>query len=318
MAGNELEEPIESAAPTPTAPIAVGRIGRRVHRRRLHRRMGVSVASVLLIGSLVALAVEIPNRRGRDTVAAGPAASRRIPVELHGDAATTELRLLDGSQLRLTLPHSLAQDLGGVTFADVELHASLSAGPPRGWRIDVSVGSVKSLLPGGEPLVVPPSSRASAAIVDPTSHRLGLQYGSWALVASGESMTDADIDALLTNVVLLETADGFVEYRGSLPLWTVDSPDAGLRSSQAGLSVFIGDNCPLTTAPRRTAQGLDSYRIDDPASSRGLAELCDRTDHLRIDLHAARPLTDEALDTVRLEVRSVGMTLAAVQRGEHP
>jgi len=209
-----------------------------------------------------------------------------------------ELRLLDGTRLRWTLPDALGRAMAGMTFADLVLNASVCAGPaPRGWRIDVAVGSVDSPVPGGEPIMAPPSSRISAAIVDRPNRRLALQFGPWALVASGDSLTDADIATLLAGVALAATPDGFVEYRGSLPLWTIDDAFARLGGTQASLSVFLGDDCSLTELPRLTAGGLDSYRSVNPDGPPGSAVLCDRVNQLRIGVHTSRPLTDEEIVT---------------------
>lgn len=324
MAANEVKELLESAAPTPRAPLDIEQIERRAHRRQRHRRMTVSIGSLLVIGSLIALAGQISDSRGRDTVAAGPASSRRIPIELGERTATVQVRLLDGTQVRLTLPAAVGRDLVGMTLADLELHGSLyadpAARPPRGWAIDVAVGSVERLIPGGEPLEMPSLSPASAATIDretPPGHRLGLQFGSWTLVVRGDSITDADINALLTGVALAESPDGFVEYRGPFPLWLADAPEARLGGSQVGVSVFLYDSCPEGSFMRPTPNGLESYRVENAYGPGGLVELCDRVNRLRIRLDTPRPLTDQEIDAVRVKVLSIGQTLAAVQRGEH-
>lgn len=321
MAANEVRELLESAAPTPTAPLDMGHIERRAHHRRRRRHMTVSVASLLVVGLLVGLAAQIPDSRGRHTVVAGPSASRKVPVQLRAGTATAQIRLLDGTQLRLTLPQAVGRDLAGMTFADLELHGSVYAGPaPHGWRIDVAVGSIEKLVPAGEPLVVPPSSAASAATVDRPSDRLALQFGSWALVASGDSLTDADLDVLLTGIALAETPDGFVEYRGSLPLWPVDDADARLAGTRTAISVFLGGGgCSSTVFPRLTAGGLESYRWQNPDDfPGGTTELCDRLNGLRVRLHTSALVSDGEIDRVRVEVVAVGSTLAALRRGEHP
>jgi hypothetical protein len=83
MAANEVRELLETAAPAPKAPLDIGQIERRAYRRRRRRHMMAGAASLLVIGLLIGLAVEIPDSRGRDTVVAGPGASRKIPVEFH-------------------------------------------------------------------------------------------------------------------------------------------------------------------------------------------------------------------------------------------
>ena len=320
MATDEVRELLESAAPTPTSPLVIGHIERRVHQRRRRRRMAVSVASLMAIGLLVPLAVRIPHSRGHDTVIAGSASSGQIVVQFSGSSATTEIHLLDGTRLRLALPQSVGRALVGVPYADVQLHGALYADPAarshRGWVVDVSIGSVATLVPGGDPLVLPPTSRASAAVVDRAGHRLGLQFGRWTLLVTGDSLTDADVDTLLTGVALVETPDGFVEYRGSLALGVVDAPDARLARGQVGISVFLGDSCPIGNVMRTTRNGLESYRNADVSG--GVVELCDRVNRLRIVLDTSHPLSDHEIDAVRVTMLSIGQTLAGLQRGEHP
>lgn len=318
--GRDLTGLLESAAPTPRIGLDIGGIRRRAHRRRGRRRVVLGIASVLVVGLFVGLVAQVVGRRDPHTVIAGPPSSRRIPLDFGAGTATTEIGLLDGTRLRLSLPEAVGRGLAGMTFADLEYHGSIYAGPaPHGWRIDVAVGSMEKLVPGGEPLVVPPSARAGAGTVDRPGHRLGLQFGSWALVASGDSLTDADLGTLLAGVALAETPDGFLEYRGSLRLWLVDGADARLGGSQTAVSVFLSNLCPPRVAPRPTAGGLESYPTDNPDGSPGAdAELCDRANPLTIRLHTSRPLTDGEIDRVRVQVVSVGSTLAALRRGEHP
>lgn len=321
MESRDLGELLQSAAPTPKTALDMGQIERRAHRRRGRRRVISTVVFLSTVGLVVGVATRLPSSEDRNTVFAGPPSPRTIPVQFRAGIATTEMSLLDGTRLRLSMPEAVGSRVAGMTFADMELHGSVYAGPaPHGWRIDVAVASIERLVPGGEPIVVPPSSRASAAVVDRPGRRLAVQFGSWALVASGDSLADADIDTLLTGVALVENPDGFVEYRGSLPLWPVDDADARLGGTQTAVSVFLGrSGCELTVSPRLTAGGLDSYRLDPPDQrSSGSTLLCDRVNQLRIILDASRPLTDDEIDQVRIKVMSLGPTLAALQRGEHP
>lgn len=124
--------------------------------RRRRRRMTVGMGSLLVMGSLIALAVQIPDSRDGRTVVAGPTSSRTIPIEVGTHTATVQIRLLDGTQVRLTLPAALGEALADTTFSDVELHGSLyenwGAQPSRGWRIDVAVGSIETLSPAANHL----------------------------------------------------------------------------------------------------------------------------------------------------------------------
>lgn len=110
-------------------------------------------ASVLLVGPLIGLTLHISDSQGPETVIAGPASPRNLPVEFDADTATVEIGLLDGTRLRVTVPDESARVLANMTFADLEWHGALSAErgqpPPKAWRIDVARGSVDSLIPGG-------------------------------------------------------------------------------------------------------------------------------------------------------------------------
>jgi len=96
----------------------------------------------------------------------------------------------------------------------------------------------------------------------------------------------------------------------------VDAPDVRLGRDYVGISVFLGDTCPAGDVTHTTPDGLESYR--NAYVSGGHVELCDRVNRLRIALDTSRPLTDQELDAVGVTVLSIGHTLAAIQRGEHP
>lgn len=139
------------------------------------------------------------------------------------------------------------------------------------------------------------------------------------MISHGD-FTEVDVKTILTDVSLVETPEGFVEYRGSLYLWPVDSADAALGYGRGGMSVFIQrDGClPAAMNRRPNGKGLDASRVEELPSGSRLTEFCDRANGLRISLESSRPLTDQEIDQVRVDVRKVGPTLAAMQRGERP
>lgn len=263
-------------------------VGRRVGRRRQRRRVVRGVASGAVMAGFILIAVLV-----RTT------ASTTLPVTVGTGRGTVEVRLLDGTLVRLTLPRVLAEPLARMTQADVQLHGSVSAGPTRAWAIDVSRGSVNDIVSEGRHVALPRSSHASVAVVDGSGRRLAVQFGAWALVASGDSMTDVDIDTLLADVSLVERPDGYVEYRGTLALWAVDRPDVTIGDDRNQVAVILGDNCTGSAAG-------------------GFTEVCDHANRLRVNIRAARPLSVEEVADVRVQVLSVGSSLAAIQRGEHP
>lgn len=171
---------------------------------------------------------------------------------------------------------------------------------------------VRNVEPAGERLQVPASSAATAARVDRSDHRLALQMGSWAVMASGDSLTDADVDLLLEGIDLDETSDGFVEYRGSLLLWVVDSPDIRLHGDDASLSEFLRP-CSTSTADTKPT-GLTVSRVNDPNRGSHLTALCDVKNHIEIWLETPTPLEDEEVEGVDVQVLAVGSTLSAIQQ----
>lgn len=316
MAARDLDELLECAAPIPTAALDVAAVGCRARGRR-RRRQGALATASLLVVLLIGVVALLSGPGRRHTVVAGPPSARAIPLVVGPDVTALPIDLLDGTRINLGLPEPFAQGLTGVTFANLALHGSLyaPAGGNRGWRIDVVAGSIDTLVPGGEPLSVPSGSGASAAIVDRPGHRLGLQFGSWALVASGDTLTPADIKDRLAGVALTETPDGFVEYRGSLPLWIVDSPDAALTGRSLDVSVFLRD-CS-SQSPQSLASGLTFERVAAPDGS-SVTVLCDPSRRIEVQLRGAMPMTDEELYQVRIDLAFVGPTLAAIQAGRHP
>ncbi len=317
MAARDLEELLESAAPIPSAALDIAAVGQRARSRR-RRLQGVRVAaSLVVVGMLIGVAALVSTSGHRRTVVAGPPpTSRAIPIVVGLDVSVP-IDLLDGTRINLGLPDSVGEGVTGATFANLALHGSVyaKAGENRGWRIDVVPGSIDMLVPGGEPLTVPSGSRSSAAIVDRPGHRLGFQFGSWALVASGDTLTPADIDSLLAGIALIETPDGFVEYRGSLPLWIIGSPDAALTGRSLDVSVFLR-NCS-SQSPQSLASGLTFERA---AASDGssVTVLCDPARRIEVQLRGATPLTDSELYQIRIDLAFVGPTLAAIQAGQHP
>lgn len=318
MDSPDIDALLESAAPTPAGAPDVGAIEERARRRKRRRGGTLAGASLVTLLLVVALVADVPGPRERRSVVAGSLASRPLPLELSGDRATVDIALLDGTRLRLRLPEAVGEALAGVTFGDLEVHGSVSPAraPGLGWRLDVTVDSIERLVPDGEPLPVPSSSGASAARVDREGRRLGIQFGAWAAVVSGDSLTQADIDVLMAGVALGQTPDGFVAYEGSLPLWLIDSPDAYLTGREISVSLFMRD-CSLP-ASRPTATGLAFGRFDDPAPERKVTGVCDLHNKIEICLDTPSPLADDRIDLVDVEVLSIGSSLEALQLGRHP
>lgn len=319
MSAPEIAELLERAAPSPAATLDMDSIQDRARWRRRRRRSGF-VGATLFIGLAIALVAVLPRPQGRDTVVAGPPSSRPLPMEVSQGTITIDIHLLDGTRLRVTAPEVVAEALRGATFGDVGLSGSVYAdrSTGRGWRIDVTIGSVASLIPGGEPLPVR-ASRASEARVDRPARRIGLQFGPWAVIASGDALGDPEITTLLDGLGFEETANGFLEYRGTLALWIVDSHDGSIRRGDTAVSVNLrGGGRACGRGAQTTSHGLIVVRVDDPSRSGTVTMFCGPGNGTAIELLTPRPLTADEIDQVDLKVLSVGSTLAALQQGQHP
>ncbi|CAA9266823.1 MAG: hypothetical protein AVDCRST_MAG76-3128 [uncultured Acidimicrobiales bacterium] len=321
MSAPDIVELLERAAPAPTRPLDMDVIHGRSRRRRRRRRGGLAGAS-LIVGLAIALVAVLPASQRRDTVVAGPPSSRTIEMEVGQRTTTIAIELLDGTRVRVTVPAVAAAPLRGASFGDLVLSAAISAdrAAGRGWRIDAAIGSVGSLIPGGERLSGS-ASGSSEARVDRSERRLGLQFGSWAVIASGDSLTDPEITTLLSGLAFTETAEGLLRYSGTLPLWIADSPAASVRQRDVAVSVRLGTSggrgC-VGRAAGRTANGLGFARRDDLTRPGRLTTFCLLGDEIELDLWTPGPLADGELDQVALDVLSVGTTLSALRRGLHP
>ncbi len=109
--------------------------------------------------------------------------------------------------------------------------------------------------------------------------------------------------------------DGFVEYRGALPLWVVDRPDAALTGTSLDVSVFLRDCSYHSPQPLASGSTFERATASDGSS---VTVLCDPSRRIEIQLRGAAPLTDDELSQVRIDLPFVGPTLAAVQAGRHP
>lgn len=312
MARPDLTELIESAALAPRAALDVDDIAWRARRRR-RRRHAITAGALVAAAAFVVLGAQVlPDRHEPDVVVAGPASPRPIPLDFGSGTVTARLALLDGTEIALTLPEAVGAGFRTATVADLELHGSVYGDGGRGWRIDVSAGSVEEMLPGAEHLPLPPTTSATVVVVDQPGRRLGLQFGPWALVASGDSLNDADIDTLVEGVALGETTEGFVEYRGSLPLWVVDSPDLVMRGQRVAVSVFLRE-CTAHSPTSSTAAGLELATLEDAQRATSLTLLCARTQRIEVGIDAAEHLSDGDAGKVDVEVIRTGRTLSAVQ-----
>lgn len=298
------------AAAAPSAADLWSRTKSQVRRRRLGRGAvaGGAATSVVLVAVLIV--VQLASRPAID-----------VMLDQGGaDTASAELGFLDGTRLRLRLPQDLdveasAREWAGSIYAAPSI--AQVTGSTRGWRLDVLNGTLDQLMPRDPILEAPSSSSpASAVRVNHSQRRLGLQFGAHVAVVSGDALTESDIGLLLSGINLVETADGSAEYRGSLALWVADAPDVIVRGDNGLVSVFFRD-CS-TTSSQRTPAGLTLTRIFDQDRGSNLAVLCDVNSRVEIWLDTPAPVPDEDLARVDVQVLTVGVTLRAVQQGNHP
>lgn len=277
------------------------------HARRATVKRGAgaaaAVAAVLVVGVvLVTGRIDIPGVEVVDQ-----------PDE---PVSTLEVTLLDATQLRLTLPEQLVEGL-----AQPELAGSLYAADSlddittdtAGWRIDAHQAALEAFLPDGEPIELPTASTADAAVLDQADRRLGVQFGSWVVVASGDTL---DTDLLLSGIDVTATPDGFLEYQGALTLWTVDARDLRLHHDDTTLSVFLR-SCS-SPSDESTPAGLRISHIDDPNRGDHLTVLCDIDQRIEIWLEAPTPTPDTSLERIDIEIVTAGSTLTAIQDDHAP
>lgn len=322
MAADDLGTLLQRAAPTPAGSLDMADVEHRARRRR-HRRHATTAAAVLLaVLAIAGVAGVLRDPDGRQTVVAGPGASAVLPI-LHGKQDALVLPLLDGTKVLVNLPGPLSAAFAHVPFSDLQLHGSVYAEldlhtgvrsepqPPRGWVIDVVVGDARALV-GGEPVTLAAPSSASAAWVDRDAKRLGLQFGPWAAILRGDSLTAGDIDSLVRGVVVVTDADGYPQYRGSLPLWVVDAPDAAIQGRGMSMSVFIRDCTASASGPALTGPSVES--------GDGRTVICDASRKVEVWLTSSMPLPGNILNNENLfvMVRSIGSSLAGIQAGLHP
>ena len=282
----------------------------RARRSTVRRREAVGVATAVLAVGIATIASSLPPPPGGEVV--------DRPQDLQ-PVGTLEQGLLDGTRLRLTLPEHLTPgrsqpELTGSLYAA----GSLDQVTPEttGWRIDVAEATLDEVVPGGEPIDVPDGSAVDAAHVDHADRRLGLQFGSWVAMLSGDRLTDADIDRLIDEVVINGTSDGSPIYEGTLPLWVLDGPEVRLSGDDTSISVFMR-SCSKPSGST-TATGLTVSRIDDPARGHHLTVLCNLDEHLELWLETDTRPDDDTLATIGIEVLTTGTTLDAVQQDEQP
>lgn len=321
MEDHEMSDLLERAAPTPAMPLDVGAIERRAHRLR-RPRTGMATVGLVAVGVTVAVVALLTRSSEPEDVIAGEASQPGLPrVEHEGDRVTIEIGFLDGTRLDLTIPEKVGADIGEVQLAG-SVYAERIGG--RGWPIYVVPGSVDELGAGGEPVSLPDSSPAAAARLDREERRLWLQFGSWVALISLELDDHAEVEFLVDGIELAETTDGFIEYRGSLPLWVVDSPNAHLRGGDLGSGILGGG--PVSVFFRECSEpssetspaGLTFTPSEfHPARGTYVAVLCDVASRIEIWLDTAEPLSHEEIAQVDVALLTVGSTLSAVQDGRH-
>jgi hypothetical protein len=322
MAADDLGTLLQGAAPRPTSSLDMANVERRARRRR-HGRQATTAGVVLLAAMAVVGVVGVlfgPDRR--QIVVAGPPASAELPI-LYSKQNAIVLPLLDGTKVLVNLPGPLSDAFAHVPFSDLELHGSVYAQldlhtgvrsqpqPPRGWEIDVVLGDARTLV-GGEPVTSAAPSPASAAWVDRGAKRLGLQFGPWTAILRGDSLTGDDIESLVRGIDLVTDRDGYPQYRGSLPLWVVDAPDAAIQGRGMSLSVFMRDCTASASGATVTGPIVES--------ADGRTVMCDASRKVEVQVTSSTPLPDSLVNNANLfvAVRSIGSSLAGIQAGLHP
>lgn len=238
-----------------------------------------------------------------------------------GNAAVTviEPTLLDGTRLRLALPAEIVAAADQQRRWAGSLYAAASLDQvdttTSGWRLEVRRGALDQELPDGQPLDLPDSAPADSARLQPDTG-LGLAFGPWVALLSGDSLTAEEVDQLVDAVKLTETRNGDVEYTGPLVLWQVESPGLQLTGPTTAVSVFLRDCSDPATA--HTPNGLAIARIEDPNRDGHLTVLCNDDIPIEIWLETPEPISDAALADVDVDVLTSGSILTGIDAGRGP
>jgi hypothetical protein len=226
------------------------------HAGRHWPRIGLAAATVVaaVIAVVVWTAIRpVPTLDVADTPPGG-----------NGAVTVIEPTLLDGTQLRLALPAEIVADAdqqrrwAGSLYAAASLDQVEATTPA--WRLDVRRGALDQELPDGRPLDLPDSAPADSARLQ-SETGLGLAFGPWVALLSGDSLTAGEADQLVDAVELTETRNGDVEYTGRLVLWQVDSPSCGwqVRPQPSPCSCAAAATRPPPSLP--TGSGSPGSRI---------------------------------------------------------
>src|SRR5436305_13312380 len=101
-------------------------------------------------------------------------------------------------------------------------------------------------------------------------------------------MTAGDVESLLRGIDLVTNGDGYPQYRGSLPLWIVDVPDAAIRGRGMSLSVFMRHCSPSASGPTATGPILES--------GDGRTVICDASGTVEVWVTSTTPLPANILN----------------------
>lgn len=238
-----------------------------------------------------------------------------------GAITTIEPVLLDGTRLRLSLPSQIVSETQGERWLAGSLYAAGSLEEvdrqTPGWRLDVRAGDLDQILPDARMLELPADSSAREARLQAADSMLGLQFGRWVAIVSGDILTDEHTALLVDGIELSETPDGDVLYTGRLPLWQVDSPELRLGGDDTAISIFFrGCSDPGTT---ETDSGLAiRHHVEDSNRTGHLTVICSHEVPLEIWLESPHPIDDAVLADVTADVVTAGSVLTGINTGRSP
>ena len=278
-------------------------------QRRAHSLLWAPVAAIIVFAVFLPLIILMGQPHGSQRTAR-PAATTLEPQgtyfdpprSIGADATDFDLTFLDGDQVQVHLPNSIAQRIesfvpGGAVGWDEGICCSRSLNILFGSRDHVYGGRIPDdtlMDASGRPVYVYRN--------EPNVDRLVFQFGSWVVEAwddgpNGEVFTDAQRKRFASLLDGHDASDGFLVLSPAPPmsLRPSDSPDGILATADGHAIVGILRQRGCMAGDLRTSNGYHVRVIPES----GLTEFC--SDSSQITLWIARTdLSQAELDAVDL------------------
>lgn len=232
-----------------------------------------------------------------------------------GDLVEFPITLLDGTNLSLTLPQSLADDIAGFIPGGA---ASWRQDPCCGRTLDVMYGSVADVYGERQPGVEYEDADGSPVGFyteeDDVDH-LVFQYGSWVVRAwdgdaEGQRFSEENREMFAALMRGAETAEGFLvlDPVDPMTIGPTDSPDATLTdlAEDGVVGVFKGRDCASEDPSANPDMVTSTGHLVSFAESSGMTSICFPENSLHLWV--------SRLDLAEAELESIDLTFATGAR----